>query len=141
MVPNPFNWSPNTVFSDISVTVALIKKFQKTKSIFFQILVQCGPPPTQSTGPQPIQLVPKHCFYRYLSIGRSKKFEFLFSILHICHISLCVRLFSTGVQVTNMMCFGNSADSMTNLLSLGKSVGVPAWLKIPGMNISGKCGN
>ena len=42
--------------------VALIKKFQKTKSIYFQILVLGGPPPTQSTGPQPIQLVPKHRF-------------------------------------------------------------------------------
>merc|ERR1712208_131320 len=30
--------------------------------------------PTHSTGPQPIQLVPKHCFfYRYLSIGRSNQ--------------------------------------------------------------------
>ena len=26
--------------------------------------------PTQSNGPQPIQLVPKHRFYRYLGIGR-----------------------------------------------------------------------
>ena len=29
--------------------------------------------PTQSTGPLPIQLVPKHRFYRYLSIGCSKQ--------------------------------------------------------------------
>jgi len=26
LVPNPFNWSPNTVFTDISVLVAQIKK-------------------------------------------------------------------------------------------------------------------
>ena len=38
--------------------VALIKKFQKTKSIYFRILVPGGPPhpvnwsPTHSTGPQ-----------------------------------------------------------------------------------------
>ena len=44
--------------------VALIEKFQKTKSIYFQILVPGGPLPTQSTGPQPIQLVPKHRFLK-----------------------------------------------------------------------------
>ena len=29
--------------------------------------------PTHSTGPQPIQLVPKHCFYRYLGNGGSSQ--------------------------------------------------------------------
>ena len=29
--------------------------------------------PTHSTGPQPIQLVPKHCFYRYLGNGGSNQ--------------------------------------------------------------------
>ena len=50
--PHPVNWSPTQstgpqtpFFSDISVMVALIKKIQKTKSIYFQILVPGGPPP------------------------------------------------------------------------------------------------
>ena len=47
-----------------------IKKIQTTKSIYSRSGRTLT---TQSTGPQPIQLVPKHCFYRYLSIGRSNK--------------------------------------------------------------------
>ena len=69
--------------------VAQIKKIQKTKPIYFRILILGGPvnwSPTHSTGPQPIQLVPKpfNCspktvFYRYLSISRSNKKNNLFS--------------------------------------------------------------
>merc|ERR1712055_277757 len=56
--PQPIQLVPKHRFSDISVMVALIKKFQKTKSIYFRILVPGGPPhpvnwsPTHSTGPQ-----------------------------------------------------------------------------------------
>ena len=41
------------------------KKYKKTKSIYFLIFLLGGPvnwSPTHSTGPQPIQLVPKNCF-------------------------------------------------------------------------------
>ena len=76
--PHPVNWSPThstgpqtLFFTDISVTVAQIKKFQKTRCIFFSNFASGRTIPTHSTGPQPIQLVPKHCFYRYLSNGRS----------------------------------------------------------------------
>merc|ERR1712212_906489 len=70
-----------------SVTVAQIKKIQKTKSIYFRILVLGGPvnwSPTHSTGPQPIQLVPKNCFlqksqYWLLKSENSKKLsQFIF---------------------------------------------------------------
>merc|ERR1712173_109749 len=57
LVPNPLNWSPSTVFfTDISVSVAQIKKNKNTRCIFFSN--------SKSTGPQPIQLVPRHRFYR-----------------------------------------------------------------------------
>merc|ERR1711863_161048 len=70
-----------------SVTVAQIKKNQKTKSIYFQILLLGGPvnwSPTHSTGPQPIQLVPKNCFlqksqYQSLKSKNSKYLVHLFS--------------------------------------------------------------
>ena len=48
-------------FTDISVSVAQIKKNKKTKSIFFYF-ASGRTLPTQTTGPQPIQLIPKHCF-------------------------------------------------------------------------------
>ena len=51
LVPNPFNWSPNTVFTDISATVAQIQKFQKARCICFRILLLGEPSP-------PSQLVP-----------------------------------------------------------------------------------
>merc|ERR1711947_48146 len=68
------------------------KKVQKTKSIYFRILLLGGPvnwSPTHSTGPQPIQLVPKNCFYRNLSIGRSnqknsKNLVHLYSNFDLC---------------------------------------------------------
>ena len=69
LVPNPFNWSQNTVFTDISVMVAQIKKIQKTKSTYFFNFASGRTLPTQSTGPQPIQLVPKH---RFLQISQQR---------------------------------------------------------------------
>merc|ERR1712208_210191 len=97
LVPNPFNWSPThstgpqkLFFTDISVSVAQIKKIQKTQSIYFRILILAGPvnwSPTHSTGPQPIQLVPNNCFLQksqYQSL-KSKKYKklspFIFEIL------------------------------------------------------------
>ena len=64
---------PQTLFfTDISVSVAQIKK---NKSTYFWIALLGGRRtlPTQSTGPQPIQMVLKHFFYRYLGIGRSNQ--------------------------------------------------------------------
>ena len=46
-------------------------KNSKNEVHFFSNFASGRTLPTQSTGPQPIQLVPKHCFYRYLSNGRS----------------------------------------------------------------------
>merc|ERR1711863_158577 len=77
---------PSVTLSDFQSLVSngrSNQKVQKTKSIYFQILLLGGPvnwSPTQSTGPQPIQLVPnpfnwspKTVFYRNLSIGRSNQ--------------------------------------------------------------------
>merc|ERR1712212_483581 len=84
LVPNPFNWSPThstgfqtVFFSDISVSVAQIKKNQKTRSIYFFYFASGRTFLTQSTGPQPIQLVPKQCFFQisqYRSL-KSKKIQ------------------------------------------------------------------
>merc|ERR1712105_322552 len=56
----------------ISVSIAQIKKIQKLNSFASGRTL-----PTQSTGPQPIQLVPKNCFLQisqYRSL-KSKKFK------------------------------------------------------------------
>ena len=57
--PHPVNWSPihstgpqKLLFTEISVSVAQIKKNQKTKFIYFRILLLGGPSP-------PSQLVPQ----------------------------------------------------------------------------------
>ena len=74
------SWSHFRISNLWSVMVAQIKKIQKTKSIYFRILLLGGPvnwSPTHSTGPQPIQLVPKNCFLQksqYRSL-KSKKFK------------------------------------------------------------------
>ena len=48
LVPNPFNWSPNTVFYRYLSIGRSNKKNKKTKSIYFQILLLGGPsPPTK----------------------------------------------------------------------------------------------
>ena len=62
-----------------NVKVAQIKKFKKLSQFIFEFCFWKDPhhpvnwSPTHSTGPQLIQLVPKQCFFRYLSIGRSNK--------------------------------------------------------------------
>merc|ERR1712208_31345 len=74
LVPNPFNWFPNTVFfTEISVSVAQIEKIKKTKSIYFRILLLGGPSPPSQLVPNPFNWSPKNVFYRYLSIGRSNQ--------------------------------------------------------------------
>ena len=76
-----------------SVTVAKIKKVQKTKSIYFRILLLGGPvnwSPTHSTGPQPIQLVPKNCFLQksvsVAQIKKNKKTLFYFILIIVVKI-------------------------------------------------------
>ena len=71
LVPNPFNWSPNTVFTDISATVAQIQKIQKTRCIFFRILLLGGPSPPSQLVPNPFNWSPNTVFCRYLGNGRS----------------------------------------------------------------------
>ena len=68
---NPYNVKP--FLTDISVTVAQIQKIQKTRCIFFSNFASGRTLPTHSIGPQPIQLVPKHCFYRYIGNGGSNQ--------------------------------------------------------------------
>merc|ERR1712208_113730 len=78
------NWSPKTVFYR---NLSIGRSNQKTLSIYFRILIQGGPvnwSPTHSTGPQPIQLVPKNCLlqksqYRSLKSKNSKNLVHLFS--------------------------------------------------------------
>ena len=48
--------------TDISALVAQIKKNKKKQGAFFSNFASGRTLPTHSTGPQPIQLVPKHCF-------------------------------------------------------------------------------
>merc|ERR1712208_210156 len=65
------------ISTDISVTVVQIKTFHKTRCIFFSNFASGRTISTQSTGPQPIQLVPKHCFYSDISVSvpQIKKFK------------------------------------------------------------------
>ena len=73
LVPNPFNWSPNPVVLQISQQRSLKSKNFKKRGAFFSNFAFGRTIPTHSTGPQPIQLVPKHCFYRYLGNGGSNQ--------------------------------------------------------------------
>ena len=68
---NPYNVKP--FLTDISASVAQIQKFQKTRCIFFRILVLVGPSPPSQLVPNPFNWSPNTVFYRYLSIGRSNK--------------------------------------------------------------------
>ena len=70
--------------TDISALVAQIKKNKKKQGAFFSNFASGRTPPTQSTGSQPIQLVPKHCFlqisqYRSLKSKNSKNKVHFFS--------------------------------------------------------------
>ena len=49
------------------------QKNSKNEVHFFSNFASGRTIPTHSTGPQPIQLVPKHCFYRYLGNGGSNQ--------------------------------------------------------------------
>ena len=68
---NPYNVKP--FLTDISATVAQIQKIQKTRCIFFRILLLGGPSPPIQLVPNPLNWSPKPVFYRNLSIGRSNK--------------------------------------------------------------------
>ena len=59
--------------TDISVSVAQIKKIQKTKWFYFQILLLGGPSPPSQLVPNPFNWSPNTFFYRYHGIGRSNK--------------------------------------------------------------------
>ena len=59
--------------TDISVSVAQIKKFQKTRCIYFQIWLLGRPSPPSQLVPNPFNWSPNTVFYRYLCIGRSNK--------------------------------------------------------------------
>ena len=67
---NPYNVKP--FLTDISVMVAQIQKIKKTRCIFSLNFASGSTLPTRSTGPQPIQLVPKHRFLQ-ISWYRSLK--------------------------------------------------------------------
>ena len=63
LVSNPFNWSPNTVFYRYLGISCSNPNNSKNKVHFFSSNFASGRTlHTNSTGPQPIQLVPKHCF-------------------------------------------------------------------------------
>ena len=68
---NPYNVKP--VSTDISVTVAQIQKIQKTRCIFFRILLLEGPSPPSQLVPNPFNWSPNTVFCRYLSNGHSNK--------------------------------------------------------------------
>ena len=72
LVPNPFNWSPNTVFYIYLCIGRSNQKISKNKVVLFSNFASGRTLPTQSTGPQPIQLVPKHRFLQ-ISLYRSLK--------------------------------------------------------------------
>ena len=59
--------------TDISVLVAQIKKFQKTRCIYFQIWLLGGPSPPSQLVPNPFNWSPNTVFYRYLGNGGSNK--------------------------------------------------------------------
>ena len=76
--PHPVNWSPThstgpktPFFTDISVSVAQIEKFQKARWFYFLILLLGGPSPPSQLVPNPFNWSPNNVFYRYLCIGRS----------------------------------------------------------------------
>merc|ERR1712208_110924 len=73
LVPNPFNWSPNSVFFRYLSIGRSNQKKSKNNIHLFLNFASCRTLFTKSTGPQPIQLVPNSFSYRYLGIGRSIK--------------------------------------------------------------------
>ena len=116
LVPNPFNWSPKVFLTDISVSVAKIKKIKKNVHLFLNF-APGRTLLTQSTDPQPIQLVsipfnwsPNSVSYRYLSIGRSNKKKSKNNIHLFLNFASCRTFFtkSTGpqpIQLVPKQCF------------------------------------
>ena len=78
--PYPVNWSPTHLTSPQTLFFYRYlnngcsnPKISKNEVHFFSNFASGRTIPTHSTGPQPIQLVPKHCFYRYLGNGGSNQ--------------------------------------------------------------------
>ena len=68
---NPYNVKPFS--TDISVTVAQIQKIQKTRCIFFRILLLEGPSPPSQLVPNPFNWFPSTVFCRYRGNSHSNK--------------------------------------------------------------------
>ena len=98
LVPNPFNWSPNTVFYRYLCIGRSNPKNSKNKLHFIFNFASGRTLPTQSTGPQPTQLVPKNSFlqkslYRSLKSKQFKKLKSIyFRILILAGLSPPVQL-------------------------------------------------
>ena len=73
LVPNPFNWSPNTVFYRYLCIGRSNQKISKTRWFYFWILLLGGPSPPSQLVPNPFNWSPNTFFYRYLAIGRSNQ--------------------------------------------------------------------
>ena len=109
LVPNPFNWSPThstgpqkLFFTEISVSVAQIKKIQKTRWFYFRILLLGGPSPPSQLVPNPFNWSPKTVFYSLsVSVAQIKKNQKTISIYFLI-------LQSTGpqpIQLVPKQCF------------------------------------
>ena len=73
LVPNPFNWSPNTVFCRYLSNGHSNKKIPNTKCIFYWIMLLGGPSPPSQLVPNPFNWSLSTVFCRYLSNGHSNK--------------------------------------------------------------------
>ena len=73
LVPNPFNWSPNTVFCRYLSNGHSNKKIKKTRCIFYRIMLLGGPSPPSQLVPNPLNWSPNTVFCKYLSNGHSNK--------------------------------------------------------------------
>merc|ERR1712001_359615 len=91
----PKSWNPFNVKSfltDISLSVAQIKKIQKTRWFYFLILLLGGPSPPSQLVPSPFNWSPNTVFYRYLSLCLSL-------VVSVC-LCLCLSL-SVSVSVSH----------------------------------------
>ena len=75
--PQPIQLVPKPCFfTDISTTVAHIQKFQKTKCIFFRILLLGGPSPPIQLVPNPFNWSPNTVFTDIsVTVAQIKKFQ------------------------------------------------------------------
>merc|ERR1711954_423596 len=71
LVPNPLNWSPNTVFCKYLSNGHSNKKIPNTKCIFYLIMLLGGPSPPSQLVPNPFNWSLSTVFCRYLGDGRS----------------------------------------------------------------------